>query len=127
MEKELKSHEQFHAQSWVPESAADGHPIISSRWLLKKGPDDVKARIIVQEVHDGTPRDSYAATPTSMGRRLLMALATRNQWSIQLGDVSTAFLHAPIDELIFVRPPANLQREGQLWQLHKALYGLRRA
>eukprot|EP00972_Heterocapsa_arctica_P100632 14837434-Heterocapsa_arctica.AAC.1 len=56
-----------------------------------------------------------------------MALATRNRWSIQLGDVSTAFLHAPIEELIFVRPQVNLHSEGQLWQLHKALYGLRRA
>eukprot|EP00972_Heterocapsa_arctica_P075383 11120273-Heterocapsa_arctica.AAC.1 len=109
MEKELKSHEQFHAQSWVPESAADGYPVISSRWLLKQRPDDVKARIIVQEVNDGSPRDSYAATPTSMGRRLLMAIATRNRWSTQFGDVSTAFLHALIDELIFVRIPVNLQ------------------
>eukprot|EP00972_Heterocapsa_arctica_P018123 2677498-Heterocapsa_arctica.AAC.1 len=49
-------------------------------------------------------------------------------WVVCIGDVSTAFLHAPLGaERVYVRPPPNLREPGVLWRLQKALYGLRAA
>eukprot|EP00972_Heterocapsa_arctica_P056224 8295246-Heterocapsa_arctica.AAC.1 len=92
----------------VPESMAAGMKIISSRWLLKRKKADVRARVVAQEINDGSPCDTFPATPTSIGRRLLVALAIRRGWTIELGDVSTAFLYTPLDDEVCVRPPCNL-------------------
>jgi hypothetical protein len=40
------------------------------------------------------------------------------------GGVATAFLHAPVDEPTWIRPPHGMD-EGFAWLLSKALYGLR--
>eukprot|EP00439_Symbiodinium_sp_Y106_P028667 s6609_g3.t1 len=45
-----------------------------------------------------------------------------------MGDVSTAFLHALMNEEVFVWPPKEFYPEGNcLWRLKKAVYGLRQA
>ena len=41
------------------------------------------------------------------------------------GDISTAFLHADIRETVYVRPPSEVQTDGKVWRLLKALYGLK--
>ena len=89
----------------------------------------MKARIVVQDVYRGTWEDTFAAAPTSVGQRLLMFYAQRRGWSIVVGDVSTAFLHAPLPEgaEIFACPPPSLKVEGIIWRLRKAVYGLRQA
>eukprot|EP00972_Heterocapsa_arctica_P088140 12997898-Heterocapsa_arctica.AAC.1 len=65
---------------------AAGKNIISSRWLLKRKKAEVRARLVAQESNNGSPCDTFAATPTSTGRRLLVALAIRRGWTIELGD-----------------------------------------
>ena len=43
-------------------------------------------------------------------------------------DVHTAFLHADIDQDLFAGPPDGSElREDEVWKLHKALYGYRKA
>ena len=43
-------------------------------------------------------------------------------------DVHTAFLHADIDEDLHARPPEESElNEDEVWKLHKALYGYRKA
>ena len=67
-------------------------------------------------------------------------MAQTRGWQVLFGDVSTAFLHAKLqeDERIFVEPPNEYypkekNKDGKnskdrvLWKLHKALYGLRTA
>eukprot|EP00972_Heterocapsa_arctica_P011278 1653963-Heterocapsa_arctica.AAC.1 len=46
-----------------------------------------------------------------------------------LGDVSTAFLQAPLpdDSKVFVVPPMVDRRPGLIWRMRKALYGLRQS
>ena len=58
MNRELASHESFHVQTWVPESDADGHEVIDSRWLLKRKGDRVKARLVAQQFNTGAPQDT---------------------------------------------------------------------
>ena len=38
-------------------------------------------------------------------------------------DVSVAFFHALITELLFVRPPRDMRKPGIVWRLRKAMYG----
>lgn len=40
-------------------------------------------------------------------------------------DIVNAFVHAPIDEKIFMRMPHGYRKKGMILQLNKALYGLR--
>ena len=52
--------------------------------------------------------------------------------SIATGDVSTSFLHASLNELVYVQPPTEIRGSvhaptGKVWRLKKALYGLRSA
>ena len=59
-----------------------------------------------------------------------MALSIINKWDIAIGDVSTAFLHAPVSEPSYVVPPPMYyaeDKEPTYWLLKKALYGLKNA
>ena len=56
-------------------------------------------------------------------------MATDECWIAALADVKTAFLRAPLDKVIILRPPraliaADLAAEGELWVASKAIYGL---
>ena len=43
-------------------------------------------------------------------------------------DVHTAFLHADIDQDLFAQPPEESELcDDDVWKLHKALYGYRKA
>ena len=128
MKNETDAFERFKVYTWAPEPEAD--EIVSSRWLLKqREPSTVKARIVAQQLNTGTPMDTFAATPTTTAQRLVMLIVFSRRLGLKLGDVGTAFLHAPLTAgvNIFVRPPVNLRRHGQVWRLHKALYGLRQS
>lgn len=57
-------------------------------------------------------------------------MAQHNHWTIQAGDVSTAFLHAPAaTDNLYMWPPPELYPSGHntttVWKLNKAIYGLR--
>eukprot|EP00972_Heterocapsa_arctica_P013641 2013441-Heterocapsa_arctica.AAC.1 len=60
--------------------------------------------------------------------RLLLQRALVNDWRIVTADVSTAFLHAKLDDddVTYVIPPATDKKPGQVWTVWQALYGLRR-
>ena len=75
------------------------------------------------------PLPTFAATPSSVGQKLLLYIATKKKWTVCIGDVSTAFLHAPLGEgeRVYVRPLPNLRKEGVVWRLMAALYSLRAA
>eukprot|EP00972_Heterocapsa_arctica_P025769 3791017-Heterocapsa_arctica.AAC.1 len=61
--------------------------------------------------------------------RLLLQRALANNWRIVAADVSTAFLHAKLDndDVTYVVPPATGKKPGKVWRVWRALYGLRRA
>ncbi len=131
MRSEEESLEKFGTYIWVPAKMAQQKNVVvvQSRWLLgeRDNGDRVKARIVAQQLNKGSAMDTYAAAPTSVAARLLAMYATEKHYLVKLGDVSTAFLHAtlPDDETVLVEPPPSLRRPGRLWQLKKAVYGLR--
>eukprot|EP00972_Heterocapsa_arctica_P064381 9502155-Heterocapsa_arctica.AAC.1 len=76
--------------------------------------------------------DTYAATASGARARALLALAAHRRrrgeaWCLQTGDVSTAFLHAPLppDRRFYVVPPSTEHEGAALWRLKRAFYGLR--
>jgi hypothetical protein len=80
----------------------------------------------------GPAVDAYAATPTTIAQRILLAFALQKRWKCFALDVVTAFLNAPIEEdkWIVVRLmkcpfEPKLWEDYQLMRCKKALYGLR--
>ena len=74
--------------------------------------------------------DVYAATPTFSTLKLILSHALNNSYSMYVGDVSTAFLHAQVIQPTFVMPPNDYQsdsKEKVVWKLQKAMYGLKSA
>jgi len=55
----------------------------------------------------------------------LMGVALARHLQLQTADVTTAFLHAPAEELLICKPPAEVPRpfEGALWLCVKAING----
>jgi hypothetical protein len=133
MEKEMTSLAKFEVKTEVPvcEMEQDEDAVlVPSRWLIhRKATGIVKVRLVAQQVNDGSLQDTFAATPSSVGQRFLLLKAAECGWPVMLGDVSTAFLHAPLgpDDHVYLQPPPNKRTAGVVWRLHKALYGLRSA
>lgn len=92
--------------------------VVRSRWVMtQKTPELVRARLVAQEINwDGasTERDTFAACPTTVGQHITMFFAGLRGWKLQLGDVKTAFLHAPHTSRTQDICPASGQR-GRAW------------
>ena len=102
-----------------------------------------KSRICIcgnfQEFDPNEPLNASGVEATTL--RALLRVAALNSWTFSAGDVSTAFLNAPItggtnqdgqEVLIAVRPPSILITAGvcgpkERWLVRRALYGLRSA
>ena len=106
--------------------------IIESKWVNKPKQDEVRCRIVAKGFLE-TIQDLdniYASTPIFGILRILLTMAQHNHWTIQAGDVSTAFLHAPAaTDNLYMWPPPELYPSGHntttVWKLNKATYGLR--
>ena len=106
--------------------------IIESKWVNKPKQDEVRCRIVAKGYLE-TIQDLdniYASTPIFGILRILLTMAQHNHWTIQAGDVSTAFLHAPAaTDNLYMWPPTELYPSGHntttVWKLNKAIYGLR--
>eukprot|EP00972_Heterocapsa_arctica_P071243 10524125-Heterocapsa_arctica.AAC.1 len=77
MQRERDSLNDFSTFDDVDEGEAlmDGAVTVPSRWVLTDKPakDQVKARVVAQQLHStgGSDLDVFAATPTTIGQRLL--------------------------------------------------------
>jgi hypothetical protein len=82
--------------------------------------DQQEEGIDFQEVH--------APTAAANTTRMVIAEAAYRDMHVHQVDVKAAFLNAPLQEELYMRPSKGLpQKEGKVWRLHKAIYGLRQA
>ena len=105
-----------------------GQERISCRWVLSKKGSETRARLVArgyEEEHD-IPSDS--PTLSKAGMRIIVALAAAQDWIIETTDIKSAFLQgSKLDRKVFIKPPKEAQVTHKLWELTKALYGLKDA
>ena len=111
--------------------------LIGCLWVDRRKPDkSVRWRLVCrgfrEEIHDQD--DIYASTPTLSSLKVILADALSRNRSIYTGDISVAFLHADVTKTTYVKPPHDYvpsitvpQGDRVLWQLNRAMYGLRSA
>lgn len=60
--------------------------------------------------------------------RMILALVAQRNWPIYQLDVKSTFLNGKIEEEVYVSQPRGFEvqgKEGQVYRLIKALYGLK--
>jgi hypothetical protein len=114
--------------------------VVSVRWVfdikVKNGVvARYKARLVCRgfaqkEGEDYDPAELYAPTMKTKTLRALTALAAKNGWDMNQYDVSCAFLHADLEETVYVeQPPGHViaGKEDYVYILDKAMYSLKQS
>ena len=105
--------------------------------VVKPAPEGGKKKARIVACGNFTAKDAqdelYASTGDAVTLRIMMKLASENQWDGVTLDIRTAFLNTPWEDMdVLVKPPHLLIRmklveEGTLWRPTKALYGFRKS
>ena len=77
-----------------------------------------------QKRHDLPTR---ATTLAITSLRVLLALVTKFDLETLQLDAVNAFVHADLDEIVFMRMPPGYGKQSKVLKLNRALYGLRRS
>ena len=113
--------------------------VIGTRWVynIKLDKDGninrYKARLVAQgysQIEGVDYNDTFAPTMHIKTLRVLLTLAAKHKYNVKQYDVSTAFLHAKLEETVHVRQPPGHTIEGKedyVYRLDKAMYGLKNA
>src|ERR1044072_6362112 len=137
MKEEIKSIEKN--KTWSLVDLPVGKKPISVKWVykVKLNPDGGiakhKARLVArgfmqQEGYDFT--DVFAPVARFETVRILVSLASSNNWRLWQLDVKSAFLNGPLEEEVYVHQPPGFEvtgHENKVMKLHKSLYGLKHA
>jgi hypothetical protein len=134
--KELKSMADNNVWDLVPLPL--GQRAIACRWLCTdKLLSDLstmeKARLIVLghlQIAGRDFREIFAPVIKMESVRILLALITKYDMEFIQGDVKTAFLYGPLDEVVYMKQPPGFEEEGKenwVCRLKKAVYGLHQA
>ncbi|MBW0513756.1 hypothetical protein O181_053471 [Austropuccinia psidii MF-1] len=120
----------------ITEKRSDQH-LISGGWIFAKKIDNItgdiryKARYVTRgnkQWHNEEYKETFAPTATFSALRLLLTWAARRKWLVYSFDFTAAYLNAPIDMNVWVKPPEGLVvAEGMGCWLKKALYGTKQA
>jgi hypothetical protein len=137
MLEEIKSIEENN--TWKLTDLPASHRPIGLKWVykLKKDANGVtvkhKARLVVKGYVQQTGIDFdevFAPVARLDSVRLLLALAAQEGWMVHHMDVKSAFLNGELKEEVYVVQPPGYVKQGQehrVYELSKALYGLRQA
>ena len=135
--------EEIHAieknDTWELTTLPEGKKPIGVKWVYKTkyNPngevDRFKARLVAKG-YKQKPGIDYFEVFAPVARmdtvRMILSLASQNQWKIFQMDVKSAFLNGVLEEEVYIeQPPGYLQQgeEDKVYKLKKALYGLKQA
>ena len=108
----------------------EGQPRISSRWVVTNKEDHdgmkvrTKARLVVRGFQETEEHRSDSPTLSKESLKILISIATNEDFEIRSLDVKNAFLQGkPIEREVYVEPPADYKKPGKIWRLKKNVYG----
>lgn len=125
--------------TWTLTRLPSDRKAIPCRWVLTikytdKGEiERYKARLVLQgfrEIFGIDYHETFAPTGKLTTLRVLLALAAEHGWYDESYDVDTAFLHAELDEEIYMKQPPGFedpQLKDYVCKLNKSIYGLKQA
>lgn len=104
--------------------------IIGTKWVHRNKGGEVRSCVVGLGYDEGIKDsdDVYASTPLFAILRVVLCIALARSWSIRVGDIRTAFLHALLGATtnILLKPPTEFYTNRNIyWRLKKAMYGLR--
>ena len=102
---------------------------ITVRWVItekiKEGRLITKARLVARGFEENTEilrKDSPTCSREAI--RILIAIASSNNWKCNTVDVKSAYLQGnEIQRKLYLKPPPEFNN-GNLWKLKKTVYGL---
>ena len=123
-------------KTWELVDLPAGAKAIGLKWIFKikrnanGSINKYKARLVAKgyiQRHGVDFDEVYAHVARIETIRFLIALASSRGWEVHHLDVQTAFLHGDLKEDVYVAQPKGFAvegKEGKVYKLHKALYGL---
>ena len=117
----------------IPRTALrPGTKTVRGRFVDDLKNDRVKSRFVAAEVARDVRHDVHAGTPALKALRRIVSLAATRDGkhrprSIVFYDITAAFVHASMDEVVEVIPQDGLLEKGECFLLLKALCGTRMA
>ena len=107
-QQHLAKLKRFDAVEEVPRSSAMTRPI-TTRWVDRKTEHEVNSRLTVHGFKQAVdPGASFSSgTPAAPSLRILLAVAAKGSLLVGVGDSQSAFLQAPLQEDVWVEPPAE--------------------
>lgn len=134
MREELDSIEKN--ETWELTDLPAGRTSVGSKWVYKIKSDEngrnctFKARLVAQGFTQkfGIDYDEvFAPVARSETFRILLSIASVQNYEVKQYDFKTAFLNGHLKEEIYMRPPPGISSNGQVYRLKKSLYGLKQA
>lgn len=133
--EEIKSLEQHN--TWDIVSKPNNRKILTCMWVyaIKTTQEGKlkqrKARLVAhghKQLQGIDYEATFSPTPTFITIRLLLATGIQYQWFIESLDVSSAYIHAPLSDTIYMTaPPGYNIKKNECLLLKKALYGLKQS
>src|SRR4051812_16423490 len=126
----MSSVKTYRTIAWKDFNAQDNE-VLPLIWTFKYKPDDegylrkYKARVCVRGDLQATVEDTYAATLATRVFRALMAIAAYFNLEIRQYDAVNAFTNTPLKTPVYCYQPEGFSDSNHLWELHRALYGLK--
>lgn len=128
IEKEMSSHKKL--GTWIEAALPIGKTAIDSKWVFKTKEDGTKkARLVAKgfQIEKEDPLNPLYAPVARMATiRMIMSLATQQNWELKQLDIPTAFLNGTLETDIYIKPPRGINvNKDKVLKLNRALYGLR--
>ena len=126
--KKFDVYDEVDTSAW---SAAEKKALVATKWVMaQKTPESVRARLVCkgfkEQIDD---KDTvFAATPNFSTLMALLTVGLATDVQFHFMDISTAFLHAPVQHEVYAQPPSEATSGSSIaWKLKRAMYGLRSA
>ena len=123
-------------QTFIEKELPSNKSLVGGRWVfnLKGDPKNptFKARFVAKgysQIEGIDYHETFSPTARMETVRTLIQVAAHHDLDLQQMDVKTAFLHAPIEEEIYVNAPEGYKptNPALVWKLQKSLYGLKQS